>query len=216
MTAGDCGSTEMTLAETGATRRKEAAAAAAVIGAAYDCAGVGDLCVFNDDPCRRRTVELIRRHAPDIVITAAPADYHPDHEATSVLVRDACFAVSVPNYATGPAPAMTSIPHLYFMDPIGGRARDGTKVQPDFAVDVAAFVETKKQMLACHKSQFGWVARQHDVPDQIDSMVRWTAHRGRTFGAAYGEGFRQYRHHPYPNTPLLQQLVGDALLATPA
>jgi hypothetical protein len=27
----------------------------------------------------------------------------------------------------------------------------------------------------------------------------------------YAEGFRQYKHHPYPTTPLLQELVGDRL-----
>lgn len=216
MTAGDCGSIEMSLEETAATRRREAAAAAAMIGAVYDCAGVPDLGVFNEDATRRKTVELIRRHAPDIVITAAVADYHPDHEATSQLVRDACFAVSVPLYDTGPAPAMAGIPHLYYMDPIGGRDRDGVRVQPHFAVNVEDFIAMKKQMLAAHVSQQSWVAKQHDISDQISSMETWTRHRGKTFGVAYAEGFRQYRHHPYPNTPLLQELVGEALLTAPA
>ncbi|HEY1710930.1 MAG TPA: PIG-L family deacetylase [Rhizomicrobium sp.] len=216
MTAGDCGSTEHSLEQTAAIRRKEAANAAALIGAGYRCANVGDLCVFNDDPTRRKTVELIRSVAPDIVLTASPADYHPDHEATSVLVRDACFAVSVPNYQTGPSPAMAAIPHLYYMDPIGGRERDGAPVKPNFAVDVAAFMETKRTMLAAHESQYAWVAKQHDIADPLESMMVWTRFRGQTFAVAYAEGFRQYRHHPYPVTPLLQELVGDALLTDPA
>ena len=57
--------------------------------------------VFNDDRCRRAAVELVRWSQAEIVITASPADYHPDHEAASQLIRDACFASSVPNYATG-------------------------------------------------------------------------------------------------------------------
>lgn len=212
MTAGDLGSTKMTREETAATRKGEAAAAAELIGAAYDCADIPDLCVFNDDATRRKTVEIVRRHAPDIVLTAASIDYHPDHEATHVLVRDACFAVSVPLYKTGDAPPMATIPHLYLMDPIGGRERDGTRVVPDFAVNVEPFMETKKAMLACHKSQFGWVAHQHDIDNYMGSMLGWTAHRGKTFGAAYAEGFRHYRNEPYPKSPLLQELVGDALL----
>jgi len=210
MTAGDYGSTTMTPLETAATRRNEAAAAAGIIGAAYDCAGIPDLGVFNDDPTRRKTVEMLRKHAPDIVLTASPIDYHPDHEATSVLVRDACFAVSVPNYATGKP--MPHIPHLYYMDPIGGRERDGTKVVPNFGVNVEPFIDTKKKMLACHASQFGWVAHQHDIDNYMGSLVAWTARRGQTYGVAHAEGFRQYRNQPYPNTPLLQELVGDALL----
>src|ERR1700735_3009771 len=96
LTAGECGSAETDLAATGRIRKAEAAAAAALIGADYRCADLPDLGVFNDDPSRRAVTELIRWAAPDIVIAASPADYHPDHEAASVLVRDACFASSVP------------------------------------------------------------------------------------------------------------------------
>src|ERR1700712_85261 len=127
MTAGDCGSVETDAAETARIRKGEAAASAALIGADYRCAEVGDLSVFNDDATRRRTTELIRAVAPDIVITGSPADYHPDHEATSTLVRDACFAAPIRNYACGPSPVTPHIPHLYFMDPIDGRDRDGNK-----------------------------------------------------------------------------------------
>lgn len=213
VTAGDCGSAEMDLATTAQVRRGEAAAAAALIGADYRCADIPDLSVFNDDPCRRRVTEMVRWAAPDIVITASPADYHPDHEAVSVLVRDACFAASVPNYKTGEAKVLAGIPHLYFMDPIGGRDREGVPVVPDFGVDIEAVFATKHAMLAAHESQVRWVARQHGIPDQVASLEKWARRRGRDFGVAMAEGFRQYRHHPYPGSPLLQELVGQALLA---
>jgi LmbE family N-acetylglucosaminyl deacetylase len=212
MTAGDCGSVEMSAEETGRVRQKEARSAAALIGADYVCAGFGDLCVFNDDPSRRRTTELVRAARPDIVITAAPADYHPDHEATSVLVRDALFASSVPNYDTGPAPALDSIPHLYFMDPIEGRDRAGNRIEPEFAVDVTRYFDKKCEMLAAHASQRNWVLKQHGIDDYMGAMQKWTAKRGRMFGVAYAEGFRQYTGTPYPRTKLLQELVGGALL----
>ena len=75
--------------------------------------------MFNDDASRRRMTELVRAAAPDIVITASPQDYHPDHEAVSVLVRDACFASSVPNYRTGAAAALAR----FEAAPEGPRAR---------------------------------------------------------------------------------------------
>jgi LmbE family N-acetylglucosaminyl deacetylase len=212
-TAGEGGSTETGLQETARIRQREAAAAAAQIGAGYRCAGLPDLGVFNDDLSRRRITELVREATPDIVITASPADYHPDHEATSMLVRDACFAASVPNYGTGAAAALGAIPHLYFCDPIGGRDREGRRVKPDFGVDVGVFMETKRRMLRAHESQFAWVGRQHGVADYLGAMEAWSARRGRDFGVAFAEGFRQYRHHPYPATPALQNLLGGALLA---
>jgi LmbE family N-acetylglucosaminyl deacetylase len=212
LTAGECGSVETDLAATGRIRKAEAAAAAALIGADYRCADLADLGVFNDDPSRRAVTELIRWAAPDIVLAASPADYHPDHEAASQMTRDACFAASAPNYRTGPAAAPAAIPHLYFMDPIGGRDREGRRIVADFAADIEAGFAMKQQMLSAHVSQAAWVARQHGVTDHLGSMEAWARRRGRDFGRPLAEGFRQYRHEPYPKTPALQDLLGEALL----
>ena len=211
MTAGDCGAIDTDLVETARIRMAEATAAAKLIGADYRCAAVPDLSVFNDDATRRRTTELIRAVQPDLVITGSPADYHPDHEATSILVRDACFAAPIANYKTGPSPVLAQIPHLYFMDPIEGRDRDGHKVQPDFGVDISDHFAAKRAMLLAHASQHRWVGKQHGISDYTASMERWTAKRGKLFGVAYAEGFRQYTGTPYPRAPLLQELVGEAL-----
>src|SRR5450432_1646342 len=210
-TAGEGGATQTTSEETVRIRQGEAAAAAAIIGADYRCAGFGDLAVFNDDASRRQMTELIRAARPDIVITASPVDYHPDHEAVSVLARDACFASSVPNYRTGASAPLAEIPHLYFMDAIGGRTREGVSIRPDFGVDIGETLETKRRMLMAHQSQVAWVARQHGIADYAGSMVAWAERRGRDFGVAYAEGFRHYRHQPYPATPALQALLGDAV-----
>jgi len=215
MTAGDCGSVETSLEDTALVRQNEAAAAAALIGAEYACAGFGDLCVFNDDSSRRRTTELVRTARPDIVITASPVDYHPDHEATSMLVRDAVFASSVPNYRAGPPRPLAAIPHLYFMDPIEGRDRKGQVVDPDFAIDVTSNFSKKSDMLAAHESQRSWVRKQHGVDDYMASMERWTAKRGAQFGVSYAEGFRQYVGTPYPRSRLLQDLVAGNLIVAP-
>ena len=211
-TAGECGSASTDLAATGRIRRAEAAAAAALIGASYLCAELPDLGVYNTDPARRAVTEVVRQAACEIVITAAVADYHPDHEAVSILVRDACFAASAPNFQTGPAEPLAAIPHLYFADPIGGRDRDGARVEPDFAVDITETLGIKVAMLAAHESQAEWLKKQHDIDDAAASMKAFGARQGRDFGVAYAEGFRQYAHHPYPRDGLLQRLVGEALL----
>ncbi len=211
-TAGEGGSAEYDPPETGRIRQAEAAAAAARIGASYRCLGFPDLGVFNDDASRRAVTELLRSIAPDVVITGSPIDYHPDHEAISVLVRDACFAAPVVNYRTGQSGEIRMIPTLYFMDAIGGRDRQGTKLPRDFAVDVGATFSVKQAMLAEHKSQADWVARQHGITDHLADMDRWTRRVGKDFGVELAEGFRQYRHPPYPRGPVLQTLLGDALL----
>jgi len=100
------------------------------------------------------------------------------------------------------------------MDPIEGCDRDGNVVQPQFAVNVDAMMDTKRRMLAAHASQQSWVRKQHGIDSYVGAMEAWTRHRGRTFGVAHAEGFRQYTSHPYPRTALLQELVAEALLGS--
>ena len=170
------------------------------------------MAIFNDDDSRRRVTEVLRRAQADVVITASPIDYHCDHEATSILVRDSCFAASAPNYATHaaePAPALDRIPHLYFMDSVGGVDREGRPQMPDFFVDVRSTIDRKREMLACHASQRNWLRRQHGIDEYLDMMLRWTREVGARCGVEYAEGFRLYPGHPYPQSPLLQDLLGD-------
>ncbi len=215
MTPGDCGSAELSPEEIASVRRKEAQRAAATIGAEYFCAEFRDLAVFSDDASRRRVVEILRKTRPDLILTSSPVDYMADHEAVSMLVRDACFGAPVKNFLTGagePAPPLGGIPHLYFMDPVGGVDRDGNPVPPDFVVNVESVFEEKKIMLAKHKSQREWLLKHHGIDDYLDTMERWTRECGRSAGVEFGEGFRIYKGHPYPQSPLLEELLGEELI----
>jgi len=212
MTPGDCGSAVHDAETIAAIRRDEARSAASLIGAEYVCLEFRDLAIFNDDESRRRVTEILRRSRPDLVLTAPPVDYIADHEMTSLLVRDACFGASCPNYATRqwePAPPLQRIPHLYFVDPLEGNDREGRPVPVDFHVDVSAVFATKRQMLACHASQREWLLRQHGIDEYLESQERWGARRGAEIGAAQAEAFRQYRGHPYPHDNLLLAAIGQ-------
>jgi LmbE family N-acetylglucosaminyl deacetylase len=210
MTPGDCGSAEHDAEAIAAIRRDEARASAALIGADYVCLEFRDLSIFQDDESRRRVTEALRRAKPHLVLTAPPVDYIVDHETTSLLVRDACFAACCPNYLTrewGPAPPLRTIPHLYFVDALGGQDREGRPVPVDFLVDVSDVFATKRAMLACHDSQRDWLLRQHGIDEYLEMQARWGASRGAEIGAAQAEAFRQYRGHPYPHDNLLLALL---------
>ncbi|WP_165229804.1 PIG-L deacetylase family protein [Aquisphaera insulae] len=210
MTPGDCGSAEHDCEAIAAIRRDEAARAAALIGARYVCLEFRDLAIFNDDDSRRRVTEAIRRARPDVILTAPPVDYLCDHEMTSLLVRDACFAAPCPNYATrqwDPAGPLARIPHLYFVDALEGSDRDGRPAPVDFHVDISRVFSTKREMLACHASQRNWLLRQHGIDEYLDSQAKWAAHRGAEIGVERAEGFRQYRGHAYPQDNRLLTLL---------
>ncbi len=212
MTPGDCGSAELGSDEIASVRRGEAEAAARLIGADYFCLEFRDLAIFDDDDSRRRVVEFLRKTRPDIILTAPPVDYMPDHEATSRLVRDACFAAPIPNYVTRqwePAPPLEAIPTLYFVDALEGNDRDGRPHAVDFYVDVSRVFDTKREMLAKHASQRDWLLKHHGIDEYLNSQKEWGAHRGAAIGVEQAEGFRQYRGHAYPSANLLLELLSQ-------
>jgi N-acetylglucosamine malate deacetylase 1 len=43
-------------------------------------------------------------------------------------------------------------------------------------------------------------------------MERWARECGEPAGLRMAEGFRRYKGHPYPQTPLLEELLGEGLV----
>ena len=211
MTPGDCGSMEHGASEIAGMRRREAAAAAAKIRGHYHCLGGRDLLVRYDPEHIQAAVEMVRQVAPDIVITHAPQDYHLDHEMTSLVVRNACFAASAPNFDTGRRPAQaatSSIPHLYYASPAAGTDIFGQAVVSSVYIDISEVVGLKADMLACHRSQREWLQAQHGMDEYIEEMSRWNGEQGKQAGVEFAEGFRQHLGHPYPQDDKLTELLG--------
>jgi N-acetylglucosamine malate deacetylase 1 len=210
MTPGDCGSSELAAEEISRIRRGEGAQAAALIGAAYHCLEERDLLIFYQESALERVTRLIRTVRPRIVLTHSPADYMLDHEVTSTLARAAAFAAPIPNFLRdrGHGPALESIPHLYYCDPIEGKDLLGRPVAPGFAIDISGVIDTKAAMLAAHASQRQWLLKHHGMDRYIQAMRDWGMRCGEAFGVAYAEGYRQHLGHSYPQDNLLGDLLG--------
>ncbi len=99
-----------------------------------------------------------------------------------------------------------------FVDPAEGTDRECRPQIPQFLVDVSSMMDKKRAMLACHESQRQWLKEHHGMDNFIETMEEWTALRGQLAGMAFGEGFRQYKMHPYPTAGLLQELLGADLV----
>ncbi|MEP7337449.1 MAG: PIG-L family deacetylase [Acidobacteriota bacterium] len=214
MTSGDCGSATHTREEISRIRHAEAKAAADYLGAWYECAGLMDVEIFANAENQRRVVELMRRFDPDVVITHSPVDYMVDHEETSRLVRGAAFALSMPLYQTRiivPAPPASKTPVLYYADPIEGIDHAGTRLWPQYYVDITDTIERKKEMLSHHASQREWLRAHHGVDEYLNRMTEWAAQCGQECGCDFAEGFRQHLGHGYPHEPALQQALGSRI-----
>lgn len=213
LSAGDCGSAEEPPDVIMRRRRAEAEAAAARLGGSYHCLDGRDLQVYDDNATRAGAAALLREIDPDCVITHYPIDYMADHIAASAAARTAVFVAPMTNYLVGPAagapPSTRGVVPLYYFSPIDSMDFHGSRIQPEFYVDVSSVIGEKAELLACHESQRDWLRRQHGVDEYIEQMKRWDSEAGRDAGVSFAEGFCMHRGHAYPQTPLIQDALGE-------
>jgi LmbE family N-acetylglucosaminyl deacetylase len=205
MTAGDCGSKELSKNEISEIRKIEAANAAKILNGNYACQGSEDLFIAYDRPTLIKLIVHIRKIKPQLVITMSPTDYMIDHEVTSQLAQSAAFAGGFANIDTPGYPPLDYIPHLYYADPIEGKDKFGLPVKPTIVVDISSVIDIKSEMLGCHVSQREWLRQHHGMDEYILSMKRMAESRGKITGVQYAEGFRQHLGHAYPQNNLIQE-----------
>lgn len=200
---GDCGSMEHGRKEIARIRAREAKAAASQLGATYDGLGVGDLRTTYCPEIKGMIVDIIRKYQADAVFTHPRSDYMMDHELTSMMTREACFAASAPNWpSTGKKKfkPTTHIPELYYADRTSQTDSDGRFVEMPIVVDISSVIEAKAALLACHASQRDWLAKQHGEDNYLNTMRDWARMRGKQAKVKYGEGLTQHLGHPFPYT----------------
>ena len=103
--------------------------------------------VWLTEESRRAMVRIIRTHKPKVILTSHWDDPHPDHAATSKIVRDAARLASMGRYdeeSGQGAVRMPSIAHALF----------SRLVVPSFVVDVSDFLDEKMRAIRAHASQF--------------------------------------------------------------
>ena len=170
MTVGDKGG-QQPPDELARIRGAEAVSAARMLGAETFGGICGDLELYVVAEHARRIDEILGAFEPEVVVTHAPNDYHPDHRVTSLLVRDRAAAAD-------PQPAVV------YMDTVAG-----VGFVPELYCDVSELVELKKEMLRCHVSQVQWMATYRHT--DMEYLIEWTGRaRGLQCGYKYAEGFR--------------------------
>jgi N-acetylglucosamine malate deacetylase 1 len=173
-------------------RRDEARAAAAVCGIEYDVLDFPDGGLLPTLEARLEIIRVIRRFAPDLVLTHRPNDYHPDHRCTSQLVCDAAYLVTVP-------PVAPDVPHLRANPVFAYLSDDFQRPYPfaaDVVVDIEPVLDRVVEMLHRHKSQFyDWLAYNHGYEDELpagdDDRRAWLADRMKRLIAPLADRYRR-------------------------
>lgn len=164
LTNGDAGHHEHPGPRLAERRRAEAAAAGAVIGAAYQLFDIHDGELLPTLENRWQIIHLIRSFDPDLILTHRPNDYHPDHRYTSQLVQDAAYMITVPAVVPGTKHLRTNPVIAYLPDEF----QKPYPFAPTVAVDVGPVLDKIVAMLHCHASQFyEWLAYNTQTLDQV-------------------------------------------------
>lgn len=172
-------------------RKQEATNSAEILGVAQrDILDLGDGLFEETEMNLREVVERIRHYRPDIVITNALKDRHPDHGRGAKLVSRACFLSGLPEFKAGDNNAWRPRA-VYFMI-------QDHYAHPDFVVDISEYYEKKMEAIMAFNSQF------HDPnstepetkissPDFLHFLEARAREMGRIIGVKYGEGFNVAR-----------------------
>jgi bacillithiol biosynthesis deacetylase BshB1 len=184
---GLCDLTRAELSSNGTPEQRlaEAAAAAAVLGAAWrENLGWPDGGIDGTAEQIRAAADLIRRARPRVIAIPYWNDRHPDHEAASAVLTKAAFKAALRRYET----ALESwradwICHYFINDSVG----------PSFVVDVSATYDKKRAALDCYRSQFNQqggatIGTRLNAPTFRQLIESRDAQFGALAGVAFAEG----------------------------
>ncbi|EEF59115.1 PIG-L deacetylase family protein [Pedosphaera parvula] len=196
VSSGNCGSLEFDSKRTRVVRAGEGKQAAKILGAKFHPSLTDDLEIFYDLKMLRRLAAVIREVKPSIVLTHSPQDYMEDHMNTCRLAVTAAFTHGMPNFKTIPSrPIYNGDVTLYHCMPHGLRDGLRRRVWPGAYVNVASVQETKRNSLAAHKSQQGWLDASQGMNSYLLAMEEMSLELGKMSKKfKYAEGWRRHLH----------------------
>ncbi|WP_353181923.1 bacillithiol biosynthesis deacetylase BshB1 [Parapedobacter lycopersici] len=175
-------------------RAEEASAAGRILGLhARENLGMRDGFFSNDEQHQLEVVRAIRRYRPEIIITNALHDRHPDHGRAGDLVNDATFLAGLRKVETEEDNGQPQAPHRpgLLLQLIQDRY-----IKPDIAVDVSEYWQQKIQAIQAYKSQFHHAGYHVDEPetyisrpDFMEYIEARAREYGKYIGARYAEGY---------------------------
>lgn len=177
---------------TAAIRLEEAARAAEILGVAIrENLNFRDGFFANDEAHQIEVIKAIRKYRPEVVITNALDDRHPDHGRASRLVNDAVFLSGLRKIVT----VEDGVEQEAFRPRLQLQLIQDQYIRPDIILDITPYWEVKKQSILAYTSQFN-APMDSDEPQTYIStpdFLSYTEGRAREFGrsiqAAFGEGF---------------------------
>jgi len=178
---------------TAETRREEAENATNLLGITIrENLKMRDGFFRNDEEHQLKVIEVIRKYKPEIVISNALADRHPDHGRAGNLVNDAVFLSGLRKITTKnqdleqephrPRLLLQLIQDYY--------------IKPDIVIDISDYWDQKLKVVQAFKTQFFNPEYQENEPQTYISRPEFlqviesrAIEFGKDIQAKYAEGF---------------------------
>lgn len=199
LAGGSCGSATLPAARVRAIRRREARAAAKLLGAIHRDSLVDDLQIYYEPSTLRRLAALIRDVNPTILLVPSPQDYMEDHTNACRLAVTAAFVRGMRNFRTTPArkPIAGEVT-LYHAMPHGLRDPLRRRIIPGLFVNTTSVQKDKTAALAAHQSQQAWLDTSQGMNEYLRTMEGFARELGRMSGRfRFAEGWRRHLHYGF-------------------
>ncbi|HUZ16767.1 MAG TPA: PIG-L family deacetylase [Spirochaetia bacterium] len=185
-------------------RRAEAMASARAMGAEFHESIVDDFEIFHVPEQIRKVAAVVRRVAPDIILTHPLEDYMEDHMNGARLACSAAFIRASANYLTDPpVDAVSNDVCIYHTLPHGLLDRMRNPVHAERYVDIGSVIEEKRRLISLHKSQEAWLAQTQGTKSLADSMTEDSRRIGElTLQFTYAEGWNRHLHVGYSSAEI--------------
>jgi len=177
-------------------RHAEAAAAAKILGVSVrENAGFADGFFVNDKAHQLELIKFIRKYQPDIILTNAIHDRHPDHARSAQLTEDAVFLSGLSKVET----RLDGELQKAFRPAAVYHYIQALDIAPDLAVDISPFYDKKEEAIRAYKTQFHNPDSKESLtfistPEFMEFVRARAMHFAVPIGVRFAEGYTGKRH----------------------
>ncbi|ULQ54474.1 bacillithiol biosynthesis deacetylase BshB1 [Flavihumibacter fluvii] len=148
---------------------------------------------INDEAHQLLLIRAIRKYQPEIILSNALDDRHPDHGRAGKLIADASFLAGLVKIETRDNDGLPQDRWRpkYILHYIQDRLHE-----PDLIVDISAVFEQRMMAIEAYTTQFYNPEMEAEgprtyisTPDFRESVVARARMLGKRIGVRYGEGF---------------------------
>ncbi len=149
----------------------------------------------NDEASQLEVIKMVRKYQPEIILTNALHDRHPDHGRAGDLANDAIFLSGLIKIET----EIDGLNQQAWRPRLVLQYIQDRYIQPDVIIDISDFMDKKVEAIRAFKTQFDNPDSKEpqtyiSSPEFLEAVIGRAREFGKSIGGKYGEGFTSRKH----------------------